>query len=164
MARAIGSYPIGHGFKSSSRYHIRPVGQAVKTRPFHGCNMGSIPVRVTKKTKHHFCGALFFCFPRTRNLTHHRALRGIGFAFLTKRRLPLASNLVGKNSSRSEPSRTVCIIDPSFCEAKNYGQECDQAFLVLFVATRQIVSRFLYGDFFAVLRDLLCILPQRRPP
>ncbi len=27
----------------------RPVGQAVKTRPFHGCNMGSIPVRVTSK-------------------------------------------------------------------------------------------------------------------
>ena len=25
-----------------------PVGQVVKTRPFHGCNMGSIPVRVTK--------------------------------------------------------------------------------------------------------------------
>ena len=29
-------------------YSMRPVGQAVKTRPFHGCNMGSIPVRVTK--------------------------------------------------------------------------------------------------------------------
>ena len=28
---------------------IRPVGQAVKTPPFHGGNMGSIPVRVTKK-------------------------------------------------------------------------------------------------------------------
>ncbi len=27
---------------------IRPVGQAVKTPPFHGGNMGSIPVRVTK--------------------------------------------------------------------------------------------------------------------
>ena len=27
----------------------RPVGQAVKTPPFHGGNMGSIPVRVTKK-------------------------------------------------------------------------------------------------------------------
>ena len=27
---------------------VWPVGQAVKTRPFHGCNMGSIPVRVTK--------------------------------------------------------------------------------------------------------------------
>ena len=25
----------------------RPVGQVVKTRPFHGCNMGSSPVRVT---------------------------------------------------------------------------------------------------------------------
>ena len=28
---------------------MRPVGQAVKTRPFHGCNMGSIPVRVMNK-------------------------------------------------------------------------------------------------------------------
>ena len=26
---------------------IWPVGQVVKTRPFHGCNMGSSPVRVT---------------------------------------------------------------------------------------------------------------------
>ena len=26
---------------------IRPVGQAVKTSPFHGGDMGSIPVRVT---------------------------------------------------------------------------------------------------------------------
>lgn len=25
---------------------VRPVGQAVKTRPFHGCNGGSIPPRV----------------------------------------------------------------------------------------------------------------------
>ena len=29
------------------RDSIRPVGQVVKTRPFHGCNMGSNPVRVT---------------------------------------------------------------------------------------------------------------------
>ena len=28
----------------------RPVGQAVKTPPFHGGNMGSIPVRVTTKS------------------------------------------------------------------------------------------------------------------
>ena len=77
LARAFGSYPKCHRFKSSYRYQrykvslkypgsaaivtdkllavlakscilIRPVGQAVKTRPFHGCNMGSIPVRVTK--------------------------------------------------------------------------------------------------------------------
>ena len=51
MARASGSYPAGHRFKSHFRHQIRPVGQAVKTRPFHGCNMGSIPVRVTKPRK-----------------------------------------------------------------------------------------------------------------
>ena len=28
-------------------FSIWPVGQVVKTRPFHGCNMGSSPVRVT---------------------------------------------------------------------------------------------------------------------
>ncbi len=47
MARAFGSYPKGHWFKSNYRYQIWPVGQVVKTRPFHGCNMGSNPVRVT---------------------------------------------------------------------------------------------------------------------
>ena len=57
MARAFGSYPKCHWFKSSCRYHgfgratsrnhFRPVGQVVKTPPFHGGNMGSSPVRVT---------------------------------------------------------------------------------------------------------------------
>ena len=47
MARAFGSYPKGHWFKSSYRYHIRPVGQAVKTPPFHGGNTSSNLVRVT---------------------------------------------------------------------------------------------------------------------
>ena len=51
LARASGSYPAGRWFKSDIRYHLRPVGQAVKTRPFHGCNMGSIPVRVTNSEK-----------------------------------------------------------------------------------------------------------------
>ncbi len=60
LARAFGSYPTGRWFKSDFRYQaaamllLRPVGQAAKTRPFHGCNMGSIPVRVTKK-KPAFC-------------------------------------------------------------------------------------------------------------
>ncbi len=57
MARATGSYPVGHGFKSNFRYQssafcvepLRPVGQAVKTPPFHGGNTSSILVRVTKK-------------------------------------------------------------------------------------------------------------------
>ena len=49
LARVLGSYPIGRWFKSYCRYHFkRPVGQAVKTSPFHGGIMGSIPVRVTK--------------------------------------------------------------------------------------------------------------------
>ena len=61
LARATGSYPVGHGFKSNSRYqksyppyrritNIRPVGQAAKTPPFHGGNGSSILPRVTKKT------------------------------------------------------------------------------------------------------------------
>ena len=61
LARACGSYPQCPRFESRCRYHkrrslntapfIRPVGQAVKTPPFHGGNMGSIPVRVTKYQK-----------------------------------------------------------------------------------------------------------------
>ena len=61
LARALGSYPGCHWFKSSCRYHLqttdplgsdsilkkRPGGQAVKTPPFHGGNTGSSPVRVT---------------------------------------------------------------------------------------------------------------------
>ena len=71
MARAFGSYPKCHWFKSSRRYHSQeaeaipplgniilrncsrpawatwPVGQVVKTPPFHGGNTGSSPVRVT---------------------------------------------------------------------------------------------------------------------
>ena len=59
MVRAAGSYPAGHKFESHRRYHdyntefsfyIWPVGQAVKTPPFHGGNMGSSPVRVTSKS------------------------------------------------------------------------------------------------------------------
>ena len=61
LARACGSYPQCPRFESRCRYQIkaqqscafliRPVGQAVKTPPFHGGNMGSIPVRVTKYQK-----------------------------------------------------------------------------------------------------------------
>ena len=58
LARAIGSYPIGRGFKSNFRYQgeaevsaesFRPVGQAAKTPPFHGGNGSSILPRVTRK-------------------------------------------------------------------------------------------------------------------
>ncbi len=59
LARATGSYPVGHGFKSNSRYQ-RPVGQAVKTPPFHGGNGGSIPPRVTKTKNTLRCVLLFY--------------------------------------------------------------------------------------------------------
>jgi hypothetical protein len=41
---------------------FRPVGQAVKTPPFHGGIMGSIPVRVTnqKPWNENFQGFLYF--------------------------------------------------------------------------------------------------------
>ena len=42
---------------------MRPVGQAVKTRPFHGCNMGSIPVRVTKAPASQEAGAFLYVQP-----------------------------------------------------------------------------------------------------
>ncbi len=40
----------------------RPVGQAVKTRPFHGCNTSSILVRVTKQNRFRNFLNLFFIF------------------------------------------------------------------------------------------------------
>ena len=44
-------YPVHTRYVTCSNQvaATRPVGQAVKTPPFHGGNMGSIPVRVTKQ-------------------------------------------------------------------------------------------------------------------
>ncbi len=53
---------------SSQIAATRPVGQAVKTPPFHGGNMGSIPVRVTKKETIHSDG--FFFVIRMSERTH----------------------------------------------------------------------------------------------
>ena len=72
MARALGSYPNGRWFKSDFRYQSFrksgsewPVGQEVKTPPFHGSNMGSIPVRVTKTESTPFRCAFSFLVTRT---------------------------------------------------------------------------------------------------
>ena len=71
LARATGSYPVGHRFKSGLRYHIGqgsavpyPSGTALvrgfppgplvkrpKTPPFHGGNSSSNLLRVTKRNK-----------------------------------------------------------------------------------------------------------------
>ena len=50
---------------SSQVAATRPVGQAVKTPPFHGGNMGSIPVRVTKKNSDAFASEFFVMHKRT---------------------------------------------------------------------------------------------------
>ena len=52
---------------SSQVAATRPVGQAVKTPPFHGGNMGSIPVRVTKKKTHTYRCVSFFIALRESN-------------------------------------------------------------------------------------------------
>lgn len=66
MARVLGSYPIGRWFKSYCRYHKWPVGQEVKTSPFHGGIMGSIPVRVTiqhsRKHRRYVVSEFFYTF------------------------------------------------------------------------------------------------------
>ena len=46
--------------KGKFKEEIWPVGQAVKTPPFHGGNMGSSPVRVTSE-KHRDYPVLFCC-------------------------------------------------------------------------------------------------------
>ena len=43
-ARALGAW--GRRFESCHPDHMRPLGQAVKTPPFHGGNTGSSPVEV----------------------------------------------------------------------------------------------------------------------
>ena len=75
LARACGSYPQCPRFESRCRYQKRrslltapfiwPVGQVVKTPPFHGGNMGSSPVRVTKINQSTEGGLIYFAyFPR----------------------------------------------------------------------------------------------------
>ena len=113
MARASGSYPAGRWFKSDIRYHSRPVGQAVKTRPFHGCNMGSIPVRVTmKKDRHPDWTPVFFHSSTPSGSTHpeNRRFLGYGFAFDAGRS---ASSLVRRRASKYSPRAKFPYVSPN---------------------------------------------------
>ena len=85
---------------------IWPVGQAVKTRPFHGCNMGSIPVRVINK-KTGFVPVFFVYYPRTGNRHTQNACVLNWVRIFDQDRCLLASMRSGENSSRSEPSRLL---------------------------------------------------------
>ena len=67
LARACGSYPQCHRFKSSYSHHHGPVVKRPKTPPFHGGNTGSNPVRVTKTTPTLYGWVLFFCLQKGRD-------------------------------------------------------------------------------------------------
>ena len=68
---------------SSQVAATRPVGQAVKTPPFHGGNMGSIPVRVTKKREDTFVSSLFLPYGNRKGVKKHA-----GGMFLARGRFP----------------------------------------------------------------------------
>ena len=112
LARVLGSYPIGRWFESCCRYHSWPVGQEVKTPPFHGGIMGSIPVRVTISTAHiwlnkAFCG-LFF-------LPKFRLVRCLSAIHQNSRihalSLQLASVQKTKRSVHSFGNSRLCVLE-----------------------------------------------------
>ena len=50
LARAIGSYPIGHGFKSSFRYHFGPLVKRLRHGPFTAVTWVRFPYGSPKNT------------------------------------------------------------------------------------------------------------------
>ena len=86
---------------SSQVAATRPVGQAVKTPPFHGGNMGSIPVRVTKK-EDILSDVLFFCLseqnPRDPATPKVRQ-KVSGGHFLDRRMIPVRGTIGHKYSN-----------------------------------------------------------------
>ena len=127
MARAFGSYPTGRWFKSDFRYHIRPVGQEVKTPPFHGSNMGSIPVRVTNE-KPLPRGAVFSLVFRFGVRSPQIALKG-SFALGIQRAICAERSSDFDIPYGSHPSRRLGISSP--CKAR-----CILSALWLYIITR----------------------------
>ena len=75
---------------------MRPVGQAAKTLASHAGNMGSIPVRVTKKQHHRKIGGVVFLLYPKRNRMQR-------FAFLrSKMTSSTSSKILRKLFERSE--------------------------------------------------------------
>ena len=61
MARAIGSYPIGHGFKSSSRYHFGPLVKRLRHGPFTAVTWVRFPYGSPKKESRTKVLLFLFC-------------------------------------------------------------------------------------------------------
>ena len=99
---------------------IWPVGQAVKTLASHAENMGSIPVRVTKKSRTpKRCSAFLLSVYEKSRPSPQRLRCGIGFANSTMGHSVLARELLGEFSAESEcsqaPSRIFNAYLSVFC-------------------------------------------------
>ena len=82
---------------------IWPVGQAVKTLASHAENMGSIPVRVTKKRKQDKCPAFSFFVPRpSSNTARTRTACVVLWVRTPASPFPVGS-LQGEADSRTSP-------------------------------------------------------------
>ncbi len=94
----------------------RPVGQAAKTLASHAGNMGSIPVRVTKKRTEHIVLCSFFGDSVSLSDTEF-AKQTHGFAFCEQGDGSWLTRAASKNIRRRRNSRThysVCVIFVAF--------------------------------------------------
>ena len=123
LARATGSYPVGHGFKSNSRYH-RPVGQAAKTPPFHGGNGSSILPRVTinkrgiAQVQYLFCLLVICTELNSANFRLRKFVRTCAYcvyAFLLHKRAGLSSDSP-TDENRSAMQALLALPEFAFCE------------------------------------------------
>ena len=154
MARASGSYPAGRWFKSDIRYHSRLVGQAVKTRPFHGCNSGSIPLRVTnEKTGTPKLGACFFVGASQPNI----GLRKRGFLRFEPCSAVSCGNLAGRSRFRYESRHPE--VGCLFFRCGLYAERTHRfAVQFAFAPRANIASR---RDIFASQKRYCALWPQR---
>ena len=66
LARAIGSYPIGHGFKSSFRYHFGPLVKRLRHGPFTAVTWVRFPYGSPKNTAEKDTFSAVFFYPSRR--------------------------------------------------------------------------------------------------
>ena len=111
---------------SSQIAATRPVGQAVKTPPFHGGNMGSIPVRVTKKRNHPpgwFLFLLSVCQSEPIGFDHKHLKRASAAAAFAAAVLTCASKQMRSGTPPALPaaySRTDLLLIQSFAWHTNH--------------------------------------------
>ena len=79
LARAIGSYPIGRGFKSNFRYHFGPLVKRLRHGPFTAVTWVRFPYGSPKQKKH-LQSRCFFCFAIRTQFDHAPRYLADGFA------------------------------------------------------------------------------------